>query len=105
MDELARQCAAMMETMRADGMTDGGTGMMGMGGMGGMFLLGLLWLVIALALVALLVAGVVWIVRRRQPDGAPTPESARQTLDHRYASGELDRTIYLQMRADLEASS
>lgn len=100
MDELERQCADMMETMGAEyGMADGGSGMMGMGGMMG---LGLLWIVLAAAVIGLLVAGAIWLVQRREPAAASIPENARQTLDRRYASGEVARDTYLQMRSDLD---
>jgi len=83
MDELERQCAAMMATMGAEhGMADGGSGMIGMSGMtgmGGMMWLGLLWIVVAAAVIGLLVAGAIWLVQRRQAASAPTPEDGRQT--------------------------
>ncbi|MEP6468219.1 MAG: hypothetical protein ABJC24_00450 [Chloroflexota bacterium] len=113
MDEAVRHCAAMMEAMHgmhgaADGDWGAG-GMMGMGGMGemgGMLAFGLLWLVIIAALAALLIFGGIWLWRRGQPasTGAPAP-SARETLNRRYAAGELDRETYLQVRSDLEVSS
>lgn len=105
MDELGRQCAKMMETMGAEyGMADGGSGMMSMGGMMGMGGLGQVWILIAGAVIGLLVAGAIWLVQRRQAAAASTPEDARQTLDRRYATGELARDAYLQMRSDLDAS-
>ena len=110
MDEAARHCAAMMEAMHgahgtADGDWSGMMGMDGMGGMGSMMAFGLLWLLIIAALAALLIFGGIWLWRRTQPGGTPAaPSSARQTLDRRYAAGELDRETYLQMRSDLEVS-
>ena len=82
-------------------MAEGGSTMMGMGGM---MWLGLLWIVLPAAVIGLLVAGAIWLVRRRQAAAESTPENARQTLDRRYASGELERDAYLQMRSDLGAS-
>jgi putative membrane protein len=108
MDEGARHCAAMMEAMQGTHRTaEGGwaaDGMMDMGGMGGTMLFGVLWLVLIAALAALVIFGAIWVWRRGQPPaslGAPAP---RETLDRRYAAGELDRETYLQMRSDLEAS-
>lgn len=90
MGEVTRQCAAMMGT----------GGMMGMGGMG---VMGLMWVLTIAALIALAVVGVIWLQRRREPFGIAVPaQSARQVLDRRYATGELDRGTYLQMRSDLE---
>jgi uncharacterized membrane protein len=44
-----------------------------------------------------------WLQRRHEPFGIATPtDSGRQILDRRYATGELDRETYLQMRSDLE---
>ena len=109
MGEVARQCAAMMEAMRgtpgASGGEWGAGGMMGMGGMGAMLAIGPVWLVTIAALLALLMVGVIWLQRRREPAEIAMPaQSARQTLDLRYATGELDRETYLQMRSDLEVA-
>jgi putative membrane protein len=108
MDEAARQCAAMMEaTHDRHGATEGGWGtggMMDMGGMGGMMIFGVLWLVIIAALAALVIFGAIWFWRRSGPPASPGRPSPRDTLDRRYAAGELDRETYLQMRSDLEAS-
>jgi putative membrane protein len=105
MDEATRQCAAMMEAMHhtADGSWGAG-GMMDMGGMGGMMLFGVLWLLIVAALAALVIFAAIWFWRRSQSSAFPERPSPRETLDRRYAAGELDRETYLQMRADLEAS-
>ena len=93
MGEIGRQCAAMM----------GAGGMMGMGGMG---VMGVTWVLTIAALIALAVVGVIWLLqRRREPPAIALPaQSARQTLDRRYATGELDRETYLQMRSDLEVA-
>ena len=53
------------------------------------------WLIFALLLLALLVVGVVWLVRTLAgpgPGSATNP--ARQELDLRYARGELTREEY-----------
>jgi putative membrane protein len=60
-----------------------------------------------LLMVAAIVAGVVLIARHwRQPlpppaAGAVPPSPALHELDLRYARGEIDRTDYLQRRADI----
>ncbi len=109
MDEPARHCAAMMEMMQgAHGAAGGDSGagwMMGMGGMGGMLAGGLLWVLMIAIFIALLVVGGIWLLRRREPAGTSTQaQTARQTLDRRYAAGEMDRETYLLMRSDLEVS-
>jgi putative membrane protein len=105
MDEAARQCAAMMQAMHGmHGSHQGGSGAGGMMEMGGMMLFGLLWLLIIAALAAVVVFGAIWFWRRSQPSASPGVPSPRETLDRRYAAGELDRDAYLQMRSDLEAS-
>jgi putative membrane protein len=71
--------------------------------MGGMMAFGLLWLVMSAALAALVIFGAIWLWRRSQPS-VPTAPSPRETLDRRYAAGELDRETYLRMRSDLDAS-
>lgn len=69
-----------------------------------------LWLLLALlmqvAVLALVVLGIVWLVRRLGSEGGGgggrgTP-SALEELEHRYARGEIDRTTYLQMQDDLK---
>lgn len=97
------------ERMREGDMMDNGR-MMGDGGMmdGGMmggFMV--LWVILLLALIALAVAGVVWLVRsmggssrggRSNSDHTPV----RAELDRRYAAGELSRGDYLERRRDLD---
>jgi putative membrane protein len=81
--------------MEAIGVMDGT-----MGGCGGMMLL---WGLIAVLLLALLVVGLVWMLRSMS--GAVAGRSAttaRQELDVRYARGELTSEEYQQRRADLE---
>jgi putative membrane protein len=62
--------------------------------------------IFSVVVLALLVVGVVWLVRALAgpgPGGATSP--ARQELDLRYARGELTREEYQQRRADLEGRS
>lgn len=63
-----------------------------------------LWLLVGLGVLALLVLGIVWLVRRLasrgQGHGASQPD-ARRDLEMRYARGEIDRDTYLTIRDDL----
>lgn len=68
-------------------------------GFGGGLGMGLWWIVI----VALLVAVAVFVTRRAGDGGAVAHESPRDVLDRRYASGEIDRKEYEQMKRDLAA--
>jgi len=81
----------------------------GMGCMGngmGMFMMGwmVLWGLVALALLALLIAGTVWLIRSagsgdtRQAVGVPTAE---ELLRSRYAGGEIDEDEYRQRLSSL----
>jgi mono/diheme cytochrome c family protein len=70
---------------------------------------GWLWLVVGLLLIALLVLGLVWLARslargtsEQSRSAAPGGSLARETLDQRYARGEITREQYLQARDDLE---
>jgi putative membrane protein len=81
--------------------------MMGMGGnmMGGGFMW--FWAVFWVVVLALLVAGAIWLARTlthpSSPPGGPAePNPARTELDLRYARGDLTREEYLQRRGDLE---
>jgi putative membrane protein len=77
-----------------------GGGMMG----GGAFMW--FWAIFAVVVLALLVVGVVWLVRTLADAGpAGATSTARQELDLRYARGELTREEYQQRRADLEGSA
>ena len=83
-----------------------GGDMMGGGMMGGGFKW--LWAIFWVVVLALLVAGAIWLARSltrpSNPPGGPAgPGPARAELDLRYARGELDREEYLQRRADLES--
>jgi putative membrane protein len=63
----------------------------------GMALMTVFWVVVA--------AGIIWAaVRlvRRPTEIYPAHESARQVLDHRFASGELDEQGYARARRVLE---
>ncbi len=75
-------------------------GMMGWGN-GGFWPLGMIvWLIIIAAIIAL----IVWAARAFSPssryDGARTP-SALDTLEQRYARGEIGRDEYLQKKSDI----
>ena len=71
--------------------------------------IGGLWLLFVvamqLAVLALIVLGIVWLVRRLSTGDAGPSSRARSALDElemRYARGEIDRTTYLQMQDDLK---
>jgi putative membrane protein len=88
--------------MMDGGMIDGGMmdGMMG----GGAFMW--FWAIFAVVVLALLVVGVVWLVRTlASPGSGGATSTARQELDLRYARGELTREEYQQRRADLEGGA
>ena len=84
----------------------------GMGGWGGA-----LWVVLLLALLALIGVGIVLLVRglsgrdhTREAGVSPGASSgalgstgALQTLEDRYARGEIDREEFLQRKADLSS--
>jgi putative membrane protein len=81
--------------------------MTGMGGnmMGGGFMW--FWAVFWVVVLALLVAGAIWLARTltrpsNPPSGPAGAGPARAELDLRYARGDLTREEYLQRRADLE---
>ncbi|MGB3680973.1 MAG: SHOCT domain-containing protein [Rubrobacteraceae bacterium] len=68
-------------------------------------LFALFWAVVAVLVISMLR----WAVSgaRGAASGSDTESSnrdARQILDERYASGELDREEYAQMRRDIEAN-
>jgi putative membrane protein len=79
--------------------------MMGGGMMGGCAFMWF-WALFAVLVLALLVVGVVWLVRTLAgPGPSGSTSAARQELDLRYARGELTREEYQQRRADLEGRS
>jgi putative membrane protein len=69
-----------------------------------------IWFVFALlmqiAVLVLVVLGIIWLVRRLSSEsstpGGGAPRSAIEELEMRYARGEIDRTVYLQMQDDLK---
>lgn len=87
----------MGRDMMRDGMMNGWWGVWG-----------ILWVLIALGVLALLIAGVVWLVhsmatggRGRPPSPGAGGGSTRDILDVRYARGEIDRDEYVRARQDL----
>lgn len=82
------------------------------GGMGGLAWLWMLFgVVFVLALLVLVVVAVVWLARDFGGSGRvqagpsanrAAPGSARETLDLRYARGEISREDYQQARRDLD---
>lgn len=66
-------------------------------------------LLIQIAVLVLVVVGIIWLVRRLSTEGSATSSgrtrSALEELELRYARGEIDRTMYLQMRDDLKMSA
>lgn len=77
------------------------------GMMGGGWIMMLLGFVLFVLVVAALVAGVVYLARGRNsargsPTGqAPGDDSARRSLDERYARGEIDTDEYEERRRHL----
>lgn len=61
--------------------------------------------ILGIALIILVVAGIVWVVRQlgRDGDRRRPGRSALTELELRYARGEIDRDAYLAIRQDLEA--
>jgi putative membrane protein len=74
----------------------------GMGMGGGMMMWMVLWALVGLAILALAVAGVVWLVRHSAPETGHRSESAEEILKRRYAAGEIDEDEFQRKRADLE---
>ena len=81
--------------------------MMDWGAMGGFMWVGMLiWVVLGIALIVLVIAAVVWLVRQvDRNDGGRRRTSNRtaiEELESRYARGEVDRDTFLAIRDDLE---
>jgi putative membrane protein len=68
----------------------------------GFFLVPLFWIAL-IALIAWLVARFVGVDLLRDETGARGGESAREILDRRYASGEIDTATYEEMKKRLAA--
>jgi putative membrane protein len=66
----------------------------------------ILWAAMSIALLALAVAGTMWLVRsltaRDQTSPRPPAADAAQELRRRYAAGEIKREEFLQYKVDLE---
>ncbi len=78
--------------------------MMGGGMMGGMGVWMLLWVLVGIAVLALAVVGILWLVRRADnPRHVPPSgeEPAEDLLRRRYAAGEIEEDEYLRRRAGL----
>ncbi|MPY80302.1 MAG: SHOCT domain-containing protein [Actinophytocola sp.] len=73
-------------------------GMMGMGWMM------VLWVLIGLAVLALLILGIIWLVRSltdRSSDAPQIEDPAQRELRRHYAAGEIDQDEYQQRLDDL----
>jgi putative membrane protein len=57
----------------------------------------ILWLAIA----ALIIAGLVWLVRSQPIRGGQRHSTGLDVLDERYARGEITRDEYLRMKRDI----
>jgi putative membrane protein len=54
-----------------------------------------------LVIVALIIAGVVWLVRAQPIGSGPRRSTGLDVLEERYARGEISREEYLQMKRDI----
>lgn len=77
-----------------------------MGGWGGYGWFGLPHVIVWLAILAVLIAGVVWFARATTPRFDSLHSPARRSpglavLEERYARGEINRDEYLQKRRDI----
>ncbi len=76
---------------------------MGYMGFGGVELL--VVVLMQLAFLALVVLGIVWLVRKLSANGSSggggRTRSALEEIEMRYARGEIDRSTYQQMKDDL----
>ncbi|ADU09695.1 Protein of unknown function DUF2078, membrane [Micromonospora sp. L5] len=69
-----------------------------MDGMAGMVIYMLIWGVLGLALIALVVVGVVWLVRSMSGTRA---DAAEQELRRRYAAGQIDAEEFRRRQEEL----
>ncbi len=93
MEQMIEQCIGMMQMMGGRGMMSGG--MMGMPGMMGGMLLG------AVVVAALLIAGVVSLIRRLGSRASNSVSAANAILEERYARGEIGLEEYQERRSVL----
>ncbi|MEU7900860.1 SHOCT domain-containing protein [Nonomuraea sp. NPDC049152] len=67
----------------------------------------LLWVVATLAVLALVAAATVWLVRslttNAKGDQQLPVDAAQQELRHRYVAGEIDREEFPQRKVDLKS--
>lgn len=69
-----------------------------MDGMAGMGIWMLIWGLLGLALIALVVVGVVWLVRSMS---SSRPNAAEQELRRRYAAGQIDAEEFRRREEEL----
>lgn len=62
----------------------------------------LVMMLVAILVLGALIAGIVWLVRTVTEGSRSARPNAIDTLETRYARGEIDRDEYLQRRTDLE---
>lgn len=58
-------------------------------------------MIVMILVLGALIAGIVWLVRTVTNGSRSGPSNATETLETRYARGEIDRDGYLQRRNDL----
>lgn len=64
----------------------------------------LLWGLLGIGLLALLVIGIAWGVRRLKQKGSGAPsKQAKEILNERYAKGEINKEEYEKRKRDLAA--
>lgn len=62
-------------------------------------------MIVAILVLGALIAGIVWLVRNVTEGSRSGRPNAMETLEVRYARGEIDRDEYLQRRSDLEGTA